>query len=78
MAELREFAGSGAFAEHLFDGIAGHDVDHQKNEREHQPQCGQSKQKSLEEVAKHRKEIMTGKGRSWRVFPEKFRSRYYF
>src|SRR5258707_839851 len=74
--QLRGCCGRRAFAEHLFHGIARNNVNHQKNKREHQPQCGQGKQKTLKELTKHRKEIMTGKQRSWRVFLRKFRSRY--
>ena len=53
--QLRRGAGRRAFAKHLFDGIAGDHVDHQENQGKHQPQCGQRKQKTLEEVTKHRK-----------------------
>jgi hypothetical protein len=34
VAELRDLAGGGAFAEHLLDGIAAADVDHQEDEGE--------------------------------------------
>ncbi len=38
MAQLRKFAGRGAFAQHLLDRIAGHDVNHQEYEGQHQPE----------------------------------------
>ena len=31
-AQLLDLAGSAAFSEHLFDGIAGHNVNEQKNQ----------------------------------------------
>jgi hypothetical protein len=34
-------AGSGAFSEHLFDGIAGHNVNEQKNQGQDQPKSEQ-------------------------------------
>lgn len=40
VAELCDLAGGGAFAEHLLDGIAGHDVDHQEDECENEPKGG--------------------------------------
>jgi hypothetical protein len=42
MAQLHDFAGSGAFAQHLLDRIAGDDVNHQEDESEDEPQRGQS------------------------------------
>ena len=37
-------AGSGAFSEHLFDGIAGHNVNEQKNQGQDQPKSRQGEQ----------------------------------
>ena len=37
MTQLDDFAGSRAFAEHLFHRIARHDVNHQKDQRENEP-----------------------------------------
>jgi hypothetical protein len=42
-----------ALPEHLLDGIARHDVNHQKNEREDEPERGECQQESFEEVASH-------------------------
>jgi hypothetical protein len=42
MTQLNDFARSRAFAQHLFDRIARHDVDHEEDERENKPQRGQS------------------------------------
>ena len=55
MPQLRRRAGRCAFTKHLLHRIAWHNVNHQKDEREHQPQGGQGEQKSLEEMAEHRK-----------------------
>src|SRR6266853_6555343 len=70
MAQLRSGTGRRAFTEHLFDGIAGNYVNHQKNKCEHQPQCGQCKQKTLEEVAKHRKRNYDRETAELAGFPE--------
>jgi len=40
-------------AQHLLDGIARHDMKHQKYERENEPEGRQSKKESLEEAAEH-------------------------
>jgi hypothetical protein len=53
VAKLRDFSRSRAFAEHLFDGIAGDDVNHEKDQSEDEPQRGKGEEKSLEEVADH-------------------------
>ena len=34
VAELGDFSGCGAFAEHLLDGVAGNNVNHQENQGE--------------------------------------------
>src|SRR6266851_1845995 len=49
--KLRDFSRSRAFAEHLFDGIAGDDVNHEKDQSEDEPERGKGEEKSLEEVA---------------------------
>jgi hypothetical protein len=50
VAQLGKFAGRGAFAEHLFHGIAGHDVNHQKDQGKDEPQRGKGEQKTLREM----------------------------
>jgi hypothetical protein len=55
MAQLHSRTGRRAFAKHLLDRIAGHDVNHQENEREHQPEGGQREQEPFEKVTQHRK-----------------------
>jgi hypothetical protein len=51
VAQLLDLAGSGALSEHLFDGIAGHNVNEQKNESEHEPKGRQGEQEAMEKVA---------------------------
>jgi hypothetical protein len=46
-------ARSRAFSQHLLDGIAGHDVNHEKNESENEPERRKCKKKSIEEIARH-------------------------
>jgi len=58
VTKLREFARSGAFAEHLLDGIAGDDVNHQENQGEHQPKRGERQEKSLREVARDLEKLL--------------------
>ena len=58
VAELRDFAGSGAFAEHLLDRVAGDDVNHQKNQGEDQPKRGKREKKTLREVARDFEELL--------------------
>ncbi len=56
VAKLDDFSGCGAFAEHLLDGIARDDVDHEKDQSENEPERGEREDKSLEEVAGHQRE----------------------
>src|SRR5713226_2516845 len=53
MPELHQFSRRCSLAEHLFDGIARYDVDHQKDQREHQPEGGQCEQETLEKMSRH-------------------------
>jgi len=53
MAQLSQLPRCRALTQHLLDGIAGHDVDHEKDEREDEPECGQSEKESFEEVVRH-------------------------
>ena len=53
MAQLYNLAGCSAFAEHLFDGVAGNDVNHQEDKREDKPKRGQSEQQSLQKMTRH-------------------------
>jgi hypothetical protein len=45
--QLRDLAGSGAFAEPLLHRIARHNVDERKDQRQNEPQRGQGEQKTL-------------------------------
>jgi hypothetical protein len=38
MAQLRNFSGRGAFAEHLLDRVARNNVNHQENQGEDEPE----------------------------------------
>src|SRR2546429_2026276 len=49
MTQLSQLPRRCALAQHLLDGIARHDMDHQKNERENEPEGRQGKEKSFEE-----------------------------
>ena len=69
VAQLSRGAGCGAFTEHLLDWIAGDNVNHQKDEGEHQPEGRQSQQKALENVTKHRKENYDRETTELVVFP---------
>ena len=42
-----------AFAEHLLNGVAGHDVREQENHGENEPERGKSEEKAETEVARH-------------------------
>jgi hypothetical protein len=53
VTKLHQFSRRCSLAEHLFDGVAWHDVDHQKDQRQHQPQRGQREQETLEKVSRH-------------------------
>ena len=53
VAELGDFSGRGAFAEHLLDGIAGDDVNHEEDQSEDEPKRGECEEESLKEVAGH-------------------------
>ena len=53
VAKLRDFAGRGAFAEHLLDRIAGDDVNHEKDQSEDEPERWKGEEKSSKEVADH-------------------------
>jgi len=47
MTQLIELLWGRSLAQHLLDGIAWHDMDHQKNERENEPEGWQRKEKSF-------------------------------
>ena len=47
MAQLRHLTRSGAFAMHLLDGIAGNNVDQQKNHRRRQPLRWESEKEAV-------------------------------
>lgn len=47
VTKLHQFSRRCSLAEHLFDGVAWHDVDHQKDQRQHQPQRGQREQENV-------------------------------
>lgn len=53
VAKLLKIFGPCHFAEHLLNGVAGHDVRQQENHGEDQPQSGQGEQKAEPEVADH-------------------------
>ncbi len=53
MTQLSQLTRCRTFTEHLFDRIARHDVDHEKDEREDEPECRECEKKSFEEVAHH-------------------------
>ena len=53
MAQLHQLSRRRALPQHLLDGIARDDVNHQKDERENEPQRRQREEKSFEEVAHH-------------------------
>jgi hypothetical protein len=45
--------GRGAFAEHLRDGVSGHEVDHQKHEAHDQPDDREGLEYALGEAGEH-------------------------
>src|SRR5258708_37393519 len=53
MREGHQFSRRCSLAEHLFDGIARYDVNHQKDQRQHQPERGQCEQETLEKMSRH-------------------------
>src|SRR6266581_4156655 len=53
VAQLRHLARSCALSQHLLYGIARHNVNHQKYEREHQPERGKGQKNSFEYVSRH-------------------------
>src|SRR5271169_5731380 len=53
MAELREVLDARILAEHLQHGIAGDNVDHQKNHRENEPKSRQCVEEKLKEMPDH-------------------------
>ncbi len=53
MTQLRQLSWRGALTKHLLDGIARHNVNHEKNERENEPERRQREEKSSEEIARH-------------------------
>jgi hypothetical protein len=53
MTQLRDLPRRRAFPEHLLHGITRHNVNHQKDERKDEPECGECQQESFEEVASH-------------------------
>ena len=53
MTQLSELPWGCALPQHLLDGVARHDIDHQKNEGEKEPEGRECKEKSSEEVAQY-------------------------
>jgi hypothetical protein len=53
VAQLFDLTGSGAFAKHLLDRIAGNEVDEQKNQGQDQPKGRQGKQEAMQKMAGH-------------------------
>ncbi len=53
MTQLSDLPRCRAFPEHLLDGITWHDVNHQKDEREYEPERRECQQESFEKVASH-------------------------
>ena len=53
VAQLFDLAGSGAFAKHLPDRIAGNEVDEQKNQGQNEPKGRQGKQEAMQKMAGH-------------------------
>ena len=53
MTQLRDLPRRCAFPEHLLDGITRHDVNHQEDQRKHEPERRECQQESFEEVASH-------------------------
>jgi hypothetical protein len=53
VAKLFDLPRSCAFAEHLFHGIAGNNVNQKKNQSEHEPNGRERKQKAMKYVAGH-------------------------
>ena len=62
MSQLHDLTGCRTLAEHLFDGIAGNDVDHQENERENEPERRQREQKASQQMARHQRVRAAGSG----------------
>ena len=60
MAELGDFSGRGAFAEHLLDRVTRNDVDHQENQSEDEPERRKCKKESRQQVARHQRESAEG------------------
>ena len=57
VTQLRQLTRRRAFTQHLLDGIAGHDVNHEKDERKHEPEGRQCEEKPFEEITHHLKWI---------------------
>ena len=53
VAQLFDMTGSGSFSEQLLDRIAGHNVNEQKNQGQHQPRGRQGEQEAMQERARH-------------------------
>jgi hypothetical protein len=53
LAQLFDLAGSGAFAKHLPDRIAGNEVDEQQNQSQNEPKGRQGKQEAMQKMAGH-------------------------
>ncbi len=53
VAQLRRLAWGSSLSQHLLDGVSRHDVNHQKYEREHQPERGKGQKDSFEYVSRH-------------------------
>jgi hypothetical protein len=53
MTQLYQLPRCRALTKHLLDGIARHNVNHEKNERENEPKRRQREEKSSEEIARH-------------------------
>jgi hypothetical protein len=53
MAGCLDIAGGGAFSEHLLDGIAGDEVNQQKDSRDDEPDDWKSVKQAGEEATEH-------------------------
>jgi hypothetical protein len=53
VAELLQVFSASALAQHLLNGVAGHDVREQKNHRKNQPERGQREKETERNESKH-------------------------
>src|SRR5882724_1268938 len=74
MTELRDLPRCCTLPEHLLDGITWHDVNHQKDQRKHEPERRECEQESFEEVASHCEGKLSFHARWFRIFGGRDRS----